>query len=311
MDLRDIQRLHAQFSPDTITIDLPRQIAALPAPTVFGSNAPSPGVRSRWTGAAPVARASIIAITAAALVGMAGMGAASLYKASRYAPVAVVPTTTIAPARHAVASNDDAPRLAKSVSKEIDATSPQPVDAAPHLSASDITTSSSLGLTADQFRSSLKTRELTNQPSGNSRSDTATASDIERAAASPIHRAAAPRAQEQGNVAAATQTTPIAPVVAVNTLPTPKPNAAETVVVQQVPQQLVSVSPAVASQASTQTAPVSQNEAPLAKTAHPVRRHISKTRSAQTEDAETATPTAVPAQSGPSAHTGSNEVQMF
>ncbi len=32
MDIQEIQRLHAQFAPDSMVIDLPRQLAALPAP---------------------------------------------------------------------------------------------------------------------------------------------------------------------------------------------------------------------------------------------------------------------------------------
>src|SRR6516225_8856023 len=78
MDMREIQRLHAQFAPDSMVIDLPRQIAALPAPGDFSAE-PKGNARARWTKAGPVVRRAVIAAAAAAVVGMAGMGAASLY----------------------------------------------------------------------------------------------------------------------------------------------------------------------------------------------------------------------------------------
>jgi hypothetical protein len=310
MDLRDIQRLHAQYSPDTITIDLPRQIAALPAPTAFGSNAAPPSARSRWTSAAPAVRASIIAIAAFAMVGMAGIGAASLYKASRsQAPTGAPPSITAA-AGHTGESSDEAPRIANTTSKDIAATPAQPVDPAPRLTASDLASTPSLGLTADQFRNSLKTREVTAQISGTGRSDTATSSEIDRAANSPIHRAPAARVQEaQPGIAVATaQVTPTAPVASNNVAPAPK--SADSVLVQPVPQQAVSVTPVVAPQVTPQ-APAAQIESVPVKTAHLAHHHIAKPRAPQSEDANTVTPTAAPAKSGPSARAGSNEVQMF
>src|SRR4051812_40071377 len=80
MDLRDIQRLHAQFAPDSMTIDLPRQIAALPAPADATAEAKSPAIKLRLPKGTPVIRRSVIAVAIAAVVAMAGMGAASLYK---------------------------------------------------------------------------------------------------------------------------------------------------------------------------------------------------------------------------------------
>ena len=58
MDLREIQRLHAQFAPDSMTIDLPRQIAALPAPAAFESGSKSSTLTSRITRTGPVLRSS-------------------------------------------------------------------------------------------------------------------------------------------------------------------------------------------------------------------------------------------------------------
>ena len=313
MDLRDIQRLHAQYSPDTITIDLPRQIAALPAPTAFGLNAAPPSARSRWISAAPAVRASIIAIGAAALVGMAGMGAASLYKASRsQAPTGAPPPIT-AGAGHTGESSGEAPRIANTTSKDIAATPPQPVDSAPRLTASDLAATPSLGLTAEQFRNSLKTREATAQISGTGRSAIATSSEIDQAANSPIHRAPAARPQEaQPAIAVATaQVTPSVPVASNNVPPAVK--SAESVLVQPVPQQAVSVTPVVAPQVTlaTQTTPAAQIESVPVKTAHVAHHRIAKPRAAQSEDANTVAPTAAPAKSGPSARSGSNEVQMF
>jgi len=317
MDLRDIQRLHAQYSPDTITIDLPRQIAALPAPAAFGSNAPQPSARSRWASAGPAVRASIIAIAVTALIGMAGMGAASLYKASRFqAPASASPSVTAA-ARHAGESSDEAPRVANTASKDIAATPAQPVDLAPRLTASDFASTPSLGLTADQFRNSLKPREVTTQIPGTGRSDSATSSEIDRAANSPIHRAPAARAQQAqaGIAVAAAQVTPTVPAAS-----NPVPSAlkpAETVLVQPVPQQAVSVTPAVALQVTpqvtpvTQTTPAAQSESVPVKTAHLAHHHIGKPRAAPSEDANIVAPTAAPAKSSPSARAGSNEVQMF
>ncbi len=81
MNLRDIQRLHAQFAPDMTTIDLPRKIAALPAPAHIGGHDVAPTMRWRWAQTGPLVRLTILAAAAAVVVGMAGMGAATIYKA--------------------------------------------------------------------------------------------------------------------------------------------------------------------------------------------------------------------------------------
>lgn len=79
MDLREIQRLHAQFAPDTVTIDLTGQIAALPSPA-SERREPSYGVGKRWSNAGPLVRRCTISLVAAAVLASAGVGAAVLYR---------------------------------------------------------------------------------------------------------------------------------------------------------------------------------------------------------------------------------------
>jgi hypothetical protein len=322
MDLRDIQRLHAQFAPDAMTIDLPKQIAALPAPGERDDERAAdfaPAVRARWTKAGPLARGGVMAVAVAAVVGMAGMGAAAMYTSMRAGHVAATPSA-IAPAKEARVVPPAAP--APSVTKAIDATPARPVDGAPVLSASDFASASSLGLTADQFRASLKNNRVEGQASADAaHSSASNENDTQRAAVSPIHRPGASR-----------EATPrlaptVVPIVSTAIAPTAAPAEApalakvDAVAVQPVPQQAVVVSAQASAasrltQAQAQTQPASTEPTlSLAKPARVARHHVSRPRPEQNADVDTAhEPSAAAApqsKTGPSSHTGSSEVQMF
>ena len=314
MDLRDIQRLHAQFAPDMITIDLPRQIAALPAPANLVASNVAPTMRRRWAQRGPVVRGGIIAVAVAALVGLAGMGAASLYKtlsASHVtAPVATDASVKPGATRPLVAPVSHADKL-----KDIDAAPAQPLINAPGLNSSDITGTSSLGMTADQFRKSLKTSTTPTQPLISSPATVPLTAESERAAVSPIHRTA-PRP----SVAAIAPTlAPVAPAsVAAPTLQTaPAATAAKSadpVVVEQVPQQVVAVSPASASpplQAVAAAPAAPSATGATAKLTHPARHRVSKPRVDLDNTAEANAPVRAITPSARASRSGSNEVQMF
>jgi hypothetical protein len=309
MDLRDIQRLHAQFAPDMTTIDLPRQIAALPAPAHISGNDVTPTMRRRWAQTRPVARLSVLSVAAAIVVGMAGMGAATIYKALSSSPRST-PVSATAPANEQVTLTpqkaiDDAKQV-----KEIDAAPARPVLNAPGLSSSDLTGASMLGLTTDQFRKSLKASSTPTQAATSTPASVQLTPESERAALSPIHRSGAPRSS-------------IAPTVAPTSIPSEPINAsapvvsiaaavakpADPVVVQQVPQQAVSVAPVAASEATPVVSTASA--ATATKQTHQSRRRISKPRVEQESVAEPTTSTRAVTPSAPAARTGSNEVQMF
>jgi len=309
MDLRDIQRLHAQFAPDMTTIDLPRQIAALPAPAHIGSHDVAPTMRRRWSQAGPVVRLSVLSVAAAVVVGMAGMGAATIYKALSSSPRSTSVSAT-APANTPVAqpahkTSPDAKQV-----KEIDAAPAQPVMNAPGLTSSDLTSASMLGLTADQFQKSLKTSSTPAQAATSAAAPAQLTAESERAALSPIHRS--------------TSRSSIAPTVAPTLIPSATMNApspvvspapaaaakpADPVVVQQVPQQAVSVVPVAASEPTPIVGTASV--AIATKQTHPARHRISKPRVEQESVAEPTTATRAVTPSAPAARTGSNEVQMF
>ena len=129
MDLRELQRLHAQFSPDTVTIDLPRQIAALPGPSSEPRN-PSESVGQRWSKAGPLFKRCTISIVAAAVVGSAGVGAAVLYKSLR---TNNVPGPTSDVRRERLPAQASSSQRSPSKLREIDAAEPNPVSEAPVL----------------------------------------------------------------------------------------------------------------------------------------------------------------------------------
>ncbi|MFM0416907.1 hypothetical protein [Paraburkholderia aromaticivorans] len=291
MDMREIQRLHAQFAPDSMVIDLPRQIAALPAPGDF-SMEPAPSARARWMNAGPLARRSVIAVAVAAIVGMAGMGAAAAYKTWRTGHLtAPVATQAQKSATQTAPAFDDEPAP---LYKEINAAQARPVQAAPALSASDFANAASVGLTADQFRSSMKTPPR----SGTAAVSPPLTAEAERAAVSPIHRAGSNREQPTAAPQPVPAPTPVAGAASnapasISTVAAAPKTAPVTAAVTQ---------PATATAAAP--APTTPAAEP-AKPAHPVRRHISRPRAEAPSESDT------PAKPATPTHAGSTEVQMF
>jgi hypothetical protein len=309
MDLREIQRLHAQFAPDTVTIDLPRQIAALPGPASERRN-PSDGVGDRWLNAGPLFRRCTISIVAAAVLGSAGVGAAVLYRSLRTinAPGAVVSDVRgeLLPAR--VASSQKSPAKLR----EIVAAEPTPVSEAPVLSASDLSGTMPRGLTADQFRHNLGSHAAPTQSS-----QSAGSSEEQLAMVSPIRRPSerVPQLAATSSAPTVVETVPKAPS-AVSGLPAPAATG------QPVTQQIVVGSPG---KAGSPTAPAStKDEAPVVsaapavaassptpKAARAVHHRTVKNHVAHPDpDATSSSDRSKPALS-PAKAPGSNEVQML
>jgi hypothetical protein len=309
MDLRDIQRLHAQFAPDMTTIDLPRQIAALPAPAHIGGHNVTPTMRRRWAQTGPLVRLTILAAAAAVVVGMAGMGAATIYKALSSSQKSTPVSATARANTQVTLPTTKAGANAKQV-KEIDAAAAQPVMNAPGLTSSDLTGASMLGLTTDQFRKSLKASRTSTQAATSAPAPVQLTGESERAALSPIHRST-PRSSIAPTVAPTSipSATMNAPAPVVSPAPAAAVKRADPVVVQQVPQQAVSVAPVPASEATpvVSTTPAT----PATKQTHPARHRISKPRVEQESVAEPTTPTRAVTPSAPASRTGSNEVQIF
>ncbi|MFM0149730.1 hypothetical protein [Paraburkholderia sp. RL18-085-BIA-A] len=294
MDIREIQRLHAQFAPDSMVIDLPRQIAALPAPSAFSDGAhppltrqsPERYARARWAKAGPLARGAVIAIAAALVVGMAGMGAASIYtgyRANHHDPVVAAQTEKPAGSATPTVEARTAPAFA-----DIDATPAHPVSAAPTLSASDFASAASLGPTADQFRNSLKAT-----PRSTGAADApALSTEAQQAAASPIHRES-PRRDSAA---------PAAPAIAAQpqqvATPAPAPTSGN-------PERAKVQPKLTAATVAAQTAPATAAPpADTEKPSRPAHRHISRPRAEAADNDATPKP-------APANRTGSAEVQMF
>ncbi|WP_213233563.1 hypothetical protein [Caballeronia sp. NK8] len=276
MDLREIQRLHAQFAPDSMTIDLPRQIAALPAPADLTADAKTPTLRLRLPKAVPVARRSVVAVAIAAVVAMAGMGAASLYKSVGAPSAHDVKNTAAQPKSDgSERPTTEGPAVAPAT-RPIDAEPPHPVALAPMLTGKDIAAASPIGLTADQFKNSLGT---TSGPAASAASTAASkavppvSNDVQRAAASPIHQA-----RREAEVASQAPTQPVASVP---------------------PAQAVA-QPAADEQASQQHAAPARTH---------TYRHRSHSRDEQVSDGDTGS--AASKKSAPANRGGANEVQMF
>ncbi|OUL91303.1 hypothetical protein [Paraburkholderia hospita] len=302
MDIREIQRLHAQFAPDSMVIDLPRQIAALPGPGDVSAPDSSRALHQRIAGIAPRARQATIALGIAAMVAMAGMGAASLYKSleashgtATTAPAATEVASRKGDALNAAPANQEAPAY-----REVNATPPHPVSAAPALSASDFASARSLGLTADQFRDSLKAPARSAQ-AATAGTAPALTSEAQLAAVSPIHRAWSSRgataaAQQPASPSPAAPAQPVAvarPVVPVQSATQPAQAAATT-----------AQAPATAAQTAPALQPA-QQPAEAAKPARAARHHISRPRAEQSAESNT--------DARPSAENraGSAEVKMF
>jgi hypothetical protein len=301
MDIREIQRLHAQFAPDSMVIDLPRQIAALPAPGDPSESDPSRARHARMAGVAPRARQAAIGLGIAAMVAMTGVGAASLYR-NFQAGHHSASTVSTAPEQKPDASPQS---TEKPAFQEVDATPAHPVSAAPTLSASDFASAGSLGLTADQFRNSLKSPARAGQPV-TSPSAPALSSEAQLAAVSPIHRVGASREAS----AAATQPTPRAEPAPAQAVVVAKPAPAAQSKAQTAQPAQITQPPAAAAQAAAPVAQAAQPAQPVqpaeaVKPARAAHRHISRPRAEQNAESNSdARPSA-------ESRAGSAEVKMF
>jgi hypothetical protein len=191
MDLRDIQRLHAQFAPDSMTIDLPRQIAALPAPAAVTAEVKATAIRLRLPKGALVVRRSVVAVAIAAVVAMAGMGAASLYKSLH------ATSARSASGQPTLEAQPDAPKDEKKESepsnpalRPVDAEPSHPVTMAQTLTAKDLAPTAPTGLTADQFERSMGTSSgpAVSAAAPAAKPAIALSNEEQRAAASPIRQ---------------------------------------------------------------------------------------------------------------------------
>jgi hypothetical protein len=298
MDIREIQRLHAQFAPDSMVIDLPRQIAALPAPGDLSDEPTTLGARARWANAGPAARGTLMAVAAAALLAMAGMGAASLYTAWRSghhaAPTAEGAATT--PASEGTPTTAAANPSGVAL-REIDATPARPVSTAPTLSAADFGSGKALVLTADQFRDSLKAPSRQPSASASPAASPAPSTEAQLAAVSPIHRAGPSRATGAAapQPAPATTSAPATQAAGQKTSASAQPASAQVPTTQAQVAAQPAPEPAVATQ---------QAEAKKPPT-HPAHRHVSRPRAEQPAETDSNAKPAV------TNRAGASEVQMF
>jgi hypothetical protein len=311
MDLREIQRLHAQFAPDTVTIDLTGQIAALPSPASERRD-PSGSVGKRWSNAGPLVRRCTISIVAAAVLASAGVGAAVLYRSFQTNK----PTSPLASVNdgrgHLPPTRLDASPKSPAKLREIDAAEPTQISAAPTLTATDLAGAMSLGLTSDQFNHNLASHSAPAQAlqsHGSTDEQLAMASPIRR----PSERVAQPAAP---NIAPTVAETAQQPTSAVSAAPV------QAATVQPLTQQ---IAVSTAAKAAPPTTPASTSDATPAVSAAPAitaSSQISKTtRTAQhrsvknhkahpDQDAASSSDPSKPTPS-PAKASGSNEVQMF
>lgn len=292
MDLREIQKLHAQFPPDSMTIDLPRQIAALPAPAVFESDGKSSNLTSRMTKTGPVLRSCSKPLLIALVVAMAGVGAARIWHAVGAGAVQQKSSVEKAGLEK---SDKTTPSVVagEPAVRPIDASPARPVAAAPMLSASDLGGAPTVGLTADQFRNSLGTNPTSS--SGNStvgKPASAASNEAQLAAVSPIRQSR--RDSESAHA-------PAAPNAAA-AQPESKPTGPIT-------------AQSVAQPSPTTTAPAAVTDHGASSVAvptrtHSYRHHVSRPRDEQSTegDAQSAASNKKPA---PANRAGANEVQMF
>jgi hypothetical protein len=306
MDLRDIQRLHAQFSTEPFTIDLPARIAALPAPEKIARGDPDAG-RRKWSRLKPAFSRSAIALTAAALVAAAGVGSASLYKswhAERLAPAAPAVSSNAASDANAAAATaskaTDASRAA--AIREIDASPSRPVAMTPPLDAASQSAGTPQGLTAEQFRQAVASRapEVTRSAAASM------SSDEQRAINSPIRRATTARTAD-------VKAAPSAVAEEIDRSHTPQPVASQSattapLVVNAVAERSV-VAASLAPAANTARPTANSVDAPAA-VVKPVRQPIHHSVKTRTSPSESSSPESEKSPSPP-AHAGSNEVQMF
>jgi hypothetical protein len=307
MDLRDIQRLHAQFSTEPFTIDLPSRIAALPAPEKIARKE-SATARRKWSRLEPLFKRSLIALGTAALVAAAGVGAASLYK-SWHAATAATPTPSgNAPsggsATAAAASKATDAREAGAV-REIEASPSRPVAMQPPPDAGSRSAAIPPGLTAEQFRQAVASRS----PDVTRSAAPTMSSDEQRATNSPIRRHTTARTAD-------VKSAPSAEAEEIDRTHAPQPVATQRAPVEPVAVNAVADRSVVAASLAPHSAPPPDSarsnsstvDAPASgtKLVRQPTRHNVKTRATQS------VPSSAPEQS-PSqpAHGASNEVQIF
>lgn len=288
MDLRDIQRLHAQFAPDSMTIDLPRQIAALPAPADVTAGAKATAIKLKLPKGAPVVRRSVVAVAIAAVVAMAGMGAASLYKSLHTAAARSAKEQPALEAPDAAKPENKESRARDSASRPIDAEPPHPVAMTPTLTAKDLAPTTPIGLTADQFKSSLGTTggAAVSAAMPAAKPAAALSNEDQRAAASPIRQS---RRENEAPVQDPVKPTPSSLLTPTTPL-APAQSAAQATALDR-------------------TSPRNGTEAARSHS----RRHHSRSRDEQVSDADAAptTTTTTSKQPASSNRSGTNEVQMF
>ncbi|KND58047.1 hypothetical protein BVER_00312c [Candidatus Burkholderia verschuerenii] len=302
MDLRDIQRLHAQFAPDSMTIDLSRQIAALPAPTTFESDIPSMSQRamSRITRIWLI-RSCAAPMMVAILVALTWIGAAKVYRA-----VGTSASSLKSDVKELTLSRANATTYLKPTSetaaRTIDATPTRPVVITSVLHSNDLD-HEPVGplapglLTADQFRTSINSVASTNPTNtgGPTRPASSVSDQTKTAAASPIrqsHREAdAPRASK------------VEPPQIAQAAPQAAQGESKPIVTPVMP-----TTPVISVTPDAQSLPPAQT--PATASTHPYRRHVVRLRDTQAHDGEqSSTPTNT--KPAPTSRPGSNEVQMF
>jgi hypothetical protein len=235
--------------------------------------------------AAPIVRRSLIAVAIAAVVGMAGMGAASLYKSVSQAPVHKS-NVTAAPAQSDTGLREATEETPHAVAtRPIDAAPAHPVALAPMLTGKDVAPTAPIGLTADQFKNSLGSTGGQPASVSTAKPTASLPNDEQPAAASPIHQT---RGEPEASRQASKPTT--AAVAA-----TSAPAAATTAPNQSVPQP-----PTTDDHASSSSA------APARTHSY---RHHSRSREEHSGDSEeVSAATKKPASAN---RAGANEVQMF
>jgi hypothetical protein len=306
MDLREIQRLHAQFAPDSMTIDLPRQIAALPAPVAFDEVSKSSSLTPRLTKVAPLLRSCGRPLLIAAVVAMAGVGAARVWHSvgasstpNNSGVEKVAPEKSRQAAQLAVAGEPEF--------RPIDATPARPIAAVPMLSASDLANAPAPGLTAEQFRRSVGAASSDTLAKTSSTGAVPSASDQTKlAASSPIRQSH--RDSEVARVVATPQSHTAQPQVV---------KAESKLAAQPTEQtQANTVAASAVSTTSGTTVPVPTQDSvrdplpaqPVAHT-HSFRHHAARPRDEQSSEADAAA--MLPKKPAPASRAGSNEVQMF
>ena len=304
MDLREVQRLHAQFAPDAVTIDLPAQIAALPGTKGLGREEAA-GAAERWAKAGPVFRRCVIAVVAATVVGSAGVGAAVLYKTYQSGHVLASAPASSSSDPQADARQEGVktapPPLAPL--REIDAAQPKPVAASPELRQGDLTGSMPEGLTADQFRRNLGTRA----PSPTQPPQVVVSTDEQRAMVSPIRRPDSARTADAPAVlkapaqpAAQTEQAVIVQAVPARTITTASAAAASSVPLAQ-------GKPTVAAEGAAPAPAVSSQ----AKATHPHHHRVAKTRETRADQDASSSPEQSKTPPAPAKAEGTTEVKMF